>query len=372
MASGAGLAKTGAKLATSLLTNFGAGFLGSMAEQKINKRRVNPREAIREGLNNSIGGALFGNSPISGLKNAIIRGARSNAAVAAINNIFDSFTPTEQDRIHDFMLNLPPGTTLVLELPGMRDDPRNECGRKSPFHDGVGYALPSGAGRYNSDTNGGRKGFSLVDFLKDVAAGAVLGGLSGAVYYGGGKAVEAVKGSVPKNKTENIGALKKVTISDSNELYSIGNTSRNGNTYTKKEIISLIEGKTRQSTKIANALRTEKIKLNMLDDKLFENYLGVDKNTSGIAIRDLIYVRHKSNHILNDIVHEGTHALDYDNRFGSKGISRWVWEKRAYFYERQFQIATEGRVDFATISDMLVHIWGNYKNEIYNPYKNNL
>ena len=87
MASGAGLAKTGAKLATSLLTNFGAGFLGSMAEQKINKRRVNPREAIREGLNNSISGALFGNSPISGLKNAIIRGARSNAAVAAINNI---------------------------------------------------------------------------------------------------------------------------------------------------------------------------------------------------------------------------------------------------------------------------------------------
>ena len=199
MASGAGLAKTGAKLATSLLTNFGAGFLGSMAEQKINKRRVNPREAIREGLNNSIGGALFGNSPISGLKNAIIRGARSNAAVAAINSIFDSFTPTEQDRIHDFMLNLPPGTTLVLELPGMRDDPRNECGGKSPFHDGVGYALPSATGRYNSDTNGGRKGFSLVDFLKDVAAGAVLGGLSGAVYYGGGKAVEAVRRSIRSN-----------------------------------------------------------------------------------------------------------------------------------------------------------------------------
>ena len=169
-----------------------------MAEQKINKRRVNPREAIREGLNNSIGGALFGNSPISGLKNAIIRGARSNAAVAAINNIFDSFTPTEQDRIHDFMRNLPPGTTLVLELPGMRDDPRNECGGRSPFHDGVGYALPSATGRYNSDTNGGRKGFSLVDFLKDVAAGAVLGGLSGAVYYGGGKAVEAVKKSIPR------------------------------------------------------------------------------------------------------------------------------------------------------------------------------
>ncbi len=77
-----------------------------------------------------------------------------------------------------------------------------ECGRKSPFHDGVGYALPSGAGRYNSDTNGGRKGFSLVDFLKDVAAGAVLGGLSGAVYYGGGKAVEAIRRSINKKRIE--------------------------------------------------------------------------------------------------------------------------------------------------------------------------
>ena len=187
-----------------------------MAEQKINKRRVNPREAIREGLNNSIGGALFGNSPISGLKNAIIRGARSNAAVAAINNIFDSFTPTEQDRIHDFMLNLPPGTTLVLELPGMRDDPRDECGGKNPFHDGVGYALPSGTGKYNSDTNGGRKGFSLVDFLKDVAAGAVLGGLSGAVYYGGGKAVEALKDSIPRPVYE--GSLSLVLGTDEEVL----------------------------------------------------------------------------------------------------------------------------------------------------------
>ena len=221
MASGAGLAKTGAKLATSLLTNFGAGFLGSMAEQKINKRRVNPREAIREGLNNSIGGALFGNSPISGLKNAIIRGARSNAAVAAINNIFDSFTPTEQDRIHDFMRNLPPGTTLVLELPEMRDDPRDACDGKNPFHDGVGYGLSNGNG-----SNGGRKGFSLVDFLKDVAAGAVIGGLSGAAYYGGDSAIKALR----------------------NSSY-------------KKKIIPLIDGKTRQSTKIADALRKDKIKL---------------------------------------------------------------------------------------------------------------
>ena len=63
----------------------------------------------------------------------------SISQVTFINNIFDSFTPTEQERIHDFMLNLPLGTTLVLELPEMRDDPRDECGGKSLFRDGVGY-----------------------------------------------------------------------------------------------------------------------------------------------------------------------------------------------------------------------------------------
>ncbi len=204
MASGAGLAKTGAKLATSLLTNFGAGFLGSMAEQKISKRRVNPREAIREGLISSIGDTLFGNSPLKGIGNAMIRGARSGAAVAAINNIFDSFTPTEQERIHDFMRNLPPGTTLVLELPEMRDDPRDACDGKNPFHDGVGYGLSNGNG-----SNGGRKGFSLVDFLKDVAAGAIIGGLSGATYYGGGKAVEAVKKSINRSVEDGLTIMSR-------------------------------------------------------------------------------------------------------------------------------------------------------------------
>lgn len=47
-------------------------------------------------------------------------------------------------------------------------------------------------------------------------------------------------------------------------------------------------------------------------------------------------------------------------------------ERVRIFYKRQFQIAMGIRADFATISDMMVHIWGNYKNEIYNPYKNNM
>ena len=307
MASGAGLAKTGAKLATSLLTNFGAGFLGSMAEQKINKRRVNPREAIREGLNNSIGGALFGNSPISGLKNAIIRGARSNAAVAAINNIFDSFTPTEQDRIHDFMLNLPPGTTLVLELPEMRDDPRNECGRKSPFHDGVGYGLSNRNG-----SNGGRKGFSLVDFLKDVAAGAVLGGLSGAVYYGGGKAVEAVKKSIPNKYCKNETSRNIDYRHIEREYFA------NGERYaTRKEVKNYKKQMHEKGVKVKYDL---KLKI------LGTNEAGFDYENI------VIYIKKKP--ALVDLYHEGYHAEQFLKVGKMNYISLGRLAREEYVYQQ--------------------------------------
>jgi len=36
------------------------------------------------------------------------------------------------------------------------------------------------------------------------------------------------------------------------------------------------------------------------------------------------------------------------------------FEKRAYFYERQFQQATGTSKDFETIEEMLQHIFSNY------------
>ena len=98
------------------------------------------------------------------------------------------------------------------------------------------------------------------------------------------------------------------------------------------------------------------------------HYLGVGKNVLGREVKERIYDRRNSEHILSDIIHEGTHALDYNRHYGINGLSLWSWEKRAYFYERQFQIATKSKIDFLTINDMLVHIWSNYKNEVYNPY----
>ena len=105
-----------------------------------------------------------------------------------------------------------------------------------------------------------------------------------------------------------------------------------------------------------------------MGDKYFEEYLGEKSTVTAVAKGRNIYVRKDSNHILSDIIHEGTHALDYMERYGVNGLSRWSWEKRAYFYERQFQIATGNNIDYVTINDMLIHIWMNYPNEIYNPY----
>jgi len=46
--------------------------------------------------------------------------------------------------------------------------------------------------------------------------------------------------------------------------------------------------------------------------------------------------------------------------YGFEGTkTEWQWEKRAWFYERQFQKATGGKVEFEKIEDMLMHIYLN-------------
>ncbi|MBO1628458.1 hypothetical protein, partial [Bacillus arachidis] len=57
-----------------------------------------------------------------------------------------------------------------------------------------------------------------------------------------------------------------------------------------------------------------------------------------IQVGNQMYVRSSSQSIVSDIFHEGTHIIDYNNKSGMSGVSSWSWEKRAYYYERQFQI----------------------------------
>lgn len=147
----------------------------------------------------------------------------------------------------------------------------------------------------------------------------------------------------------------------------IGTGQKINQSLTREMIIEQLDGVTNQSTKIAEGLRNGDIKLNVLGDELFDMYTGAT-DAKALQVGNQMYVRSSSQPIVSDIVHEGTHIIDYNNKFGMSGVSSWSWEKRAYYYERQFQINSGLKPDFNNLNDMQVHIWSNYKNQIYDPH----
>ena len=98
----------------------------------------------------------------------------------------------------------------------------------------------------------------------------------------------------------------------------------------------------------------------MLGDELFESYLGCAPDTVAMQIGDQIYVRSSSASLISDVVHEGTHAVDYLNGIDESIISSWTGETTAYGAERLFQIESGMPVQFTNEEDMMIHIWGNY------------
>lgn len=78
------------------------------------------------------------------------------------------------------------------------------------------------------------------------------------------------------------------------------------------------------------------------------------------STRKNIIARAASSRISN-VVHEGTHAIDFLQEISQKIISSRVEEYKAYNAEGLFQIEAGMPVDFMSEDDMLVHIWSNYK-----------
>ncbi len=140
----------------------------------------------------------------------------------------------------------------------------------------------------------------------------------------------------------------------------IGSTGQAVQNYTKEDIITALDGVTEKSSEIADALRKKEIGINVIGDELFERYHGCGSDTVAIQVNEQIYVRNSSVSLLSDVVHEGTHALDYYNGISQKVISSWTGETAAYSAERLFQLKSGGKVEFATEEDMMVHIWQNY------------
>ena len=127
------------------------------------------------------------------LGQVLLRGGAAGAASSGINYLSDSLD-TRKIR-EDALRRMAQGTVSPY---ARRSDLSGLCSVPDPFASGVGYPAVRGY-RYEGHPaagTAGKGGFNLADFGKELLTGFVAGGLSSAAFYGAGKAVEAVKGSV--------------------------------------------------------------------------------------------------------------------------------------------------------------------------------
>ena len=148
------------------------------------------------GAGNAISEVLYGTGELKGVKDAFLRGARTGAVMSGIDNI------ARAAGIRGTEPGINPGGgghsrgAAETAVPGYTGrDPRGMCGAADPFD--LSSGLGNGRGyRSGAGHDSGTGGFSLGGFVRDVLTGAVTGGLGSAGFYGAGKAVDALRGSV--------------------------------------------------------------------------------------------------------------------------------------------------------------------------------
>ena len=199
---------SGAGIPLAFGVDFAAGMAGSLAEQKISGARIAPVRAAVDGAFNAAGGRLYGTSPLKNVKNAFTRGALEGAVKGGAYNIADvldnrlrnAYNARNRQKLRTTgkrntwnKKNKNPWNSRNPRPTGSRS-PQSHCGRPKPLkgmrnpkrrssrdrRDRAYHALPNDR-------------FRIRSFVRDVVAGAVMGGLASASFYGAGKAVEALK-----------------------------------------------------------------------------------------------------------------------------------------------------------------------------------
>lgn len=204
------------------------------------------------------------------------------------------------------------------------------------------------------------QGYKAADAL-ELANRELLFGAEAAESYAAQNMTKAFPDATqPYDPNSDFRLQQRLYESGSNSAYKFGNNIPTSQSLTRQDIINSLNGVTDSSTLIANAIQDGKIKINVLGDELFESYLGVSSGTTAVQVGNQIYMRSSSASIYSDVVHEGTHAMDFINNISQNEISSWPGEIRAYSAERLFQIESGMPVEFATENDMLIHIWSNY------------
>ena len=186
---------SGAGLPVALVSDFTAGTVGSAVEQLITGGKADAASSIAGGLINAVSGAIYGNNPLGSLKEAFIKGAKAGAATSGINYLSEVFGGQDEDRRSGTLRG-----SLGLVPFGRTNDPRCGCMPHDPFggmtEEVSDYGYRYQMSRSERTVRKAPERFSLAEFGREVVTGFVMGGLSSAAFYGAGRAVEAVKGSV--------------------------------------------------------------------------------------------------------------------------------------------------------------------------------
>ena len=88
-------------------------------------------------------------------------------------------------------------------------DPRSGCGGSRQTGKSLGYTTSRGyqyGATQTKATKSGKK-YSLKGFIKETLLGGVMGGLSSAAFYGGGKAVDKIKSSIFYDDSERLAII---------------------------------------------------------------------------------------------------------------------------------------------------------------------
>ncbi len=188
------LTGSGVGIPAALGVNFAAGMAGSLAEQKLAGERMSPMRAAVDGAFNALGGRIYGTSPLRNAKDAFIRGALEGAVKGGAYNIADVL----DNKLRNAYGPKKPAVRKPQNLRGVQPTrsrcPQKECEKARPFA-GMKYAGKDGRGGSLAPRN---DRFSLGRFVRDVAVGAVMGGLASVAFYGAGKGVAALRNSVQR------------------------------------------------------------------------------------------------------------------------------------------------------------------------------
>ena len=190
---------SGVGIGVSLAADFGAGALGSTAEQLIGTGRASAKESIKSGLINAVTGRIYGNGELKSVGEALLRGAAAGGATSGINYLSDALTP-RPGRLGRSNISGLAGMMLAGATSAVGRDPRRGCETGVRDNDWVGTRMAYGYQYGVTQPAQKKSGFSFTDFGKEVLEGAVTGGLASTAFYGAGKAIQALVGSICSGK----------------------------------------------------------------------------------------------------------------------------------------------------------------------------